>query len=50
MRNKNIPPMRVSTQKLIKVQLDYKTVITISNIEKLKAWLFRYPGAKVIAA
>ncbi len=50
MRNKNIPPMRVSTKKLIKVQLDYKTVITISNIEKLKNWLKRFPLAKVIPA
>ena len=50
MKNKNIPPLIVSTKKLIKVQLDYRTVITISDIEKLKAWLFRYPEAKVIVA
>ena len=37
-----------TTAKLIKVQLDYRTVISISNIEKLKIWLERYPEAKVI--
>ena len=50
MKNKNIPAMKISTKKLIKVQLDYRTVITISSIEKLKSWLFRYPEAKVITA
>lgn len=51
MKNKKtVPPMKVQTQKMIKVQLDYKTVITISHIEKLKSWLNRFPGAKVIAA
>lgn len=35
--------------KLIKVQLDYRTVISISSIEKLKVWLTRYPEAKVIS-
>ncbi|CAN5408215.1 hypothetical protein BH10BAC1_BH10BAC1_04330 [soil metagenome] len=50
MKNKKILPMKISAKKLIKVQLDYKTVITISNMEKLKSWLFRYPEAKVIAS
>ncbi len=34
----------------IKVQLDYKTVITIPRIEALNAWLFRFPDAKVLVA
>ncbi len=38
-----------SEKKKIKVQLDYKTVITLYNIEKLKSWLYRYPQAKVIS-
>lgn len=40
--------MKNKAKKLIKVQLDYKTVITLSNIEKLKAWRYRFPGAKII--
>jgi len=36
-------------QKRIKVQLDYKTIITINRIESLKAWIDRYPQAKVLA-
>ncbi len=33
----------------IKVQLDYKTIITINRLESLKAWIDRYPEAKVLA-
>ncbi|MGE0635037.1 MAG: hypothetical protein AB7P01_01245 [Bacteroidia bacterium] len=36
-------------QKRIKVQLDYKTIITINRMESLKLWLERYPQAKVLA-
>jgi hypothetical protein len=36
-------------QKRIKVQLDYKTIITINRMESLKLWLERYPEAKVLA-
>ena len=50
MKNKEIPAMKVQSKNLIKVQLDYRTVITISSIEKLKNWLERFPGAKVITA
>lgn len=35
--------------KSIKVQLDYKTVITIPRMEALKAWLHRFPDAKILA-
>lgn len=45
---KKVEYIKKVTANLIKVQLDYRTVITISNIEKLKAWLTRYPDAKVI--
>lgn len=34
--------------KSIKVQLDYKTVITLPRMEALKAWLYRFPDAKVL--
>jgi len=47
---KKLEYVKSTTAKLIKVQLDYRTVISISNIEKLKAWLPRYPEAKVITA
>ena len=49
MKNKPVFSMKNTTgKKSIKVQLDHRTVITISNIEKLKAWLYRFPEAKVI--
>jgi hypothetical protein len=37
-----------SKQKLIKVRLDYKTLIYLTNIESLKTWLVKYPDAIVI--
>jgi len=37
-----------SKQKSIKVRLDYKTLIYLTNIESLKTWLVRYPEASVI--
>lgn len=46
--DKKLEYIKSTTAKLIKVQLDYRTVISISNIEKLKVWLIRYPEAKVI--
>ena len=42
--------MKNKPKKLIKVQMDYKTVVTFSNIEKLKTWLYRFPKAKIITA
>ena len=45
---KKVEYIKKAAASLIKVQLDYRTVITISSIEKLKAWLVRYPEAKVI--
>ena len=38
-----------ANRKLIKVQLDSKTVITIPALSSLKAWIERYPNAKVIS-
>jgi len=37
-----------SKQKLIKVRLDYKTLIYLTNIASLKTWLTRYPEATVL--
>jgi hypothetical protein len=37
-----------SAQKLIKVQLDYRTCIYIKNITSLQLWLPKYPNATVI--
>jgi hypothetical protein len=34
---------------LIKVRLDARTTITISNIKKLEFWKKRYPKAEVIS-
>lgn len=33
----------------IKVQLDYRTTITVRTKAALKSWLERYPEAKVIS-
>jgi hypothetical protein len=42
--------LRTTEQKLIKVQLDAKTFLTIHDTESLKIWLQRYPNAKIMAA
>jgi len=46
MKNKIIMP--TLNPKSIKVQLDHKTVITITRMEALKTWLYRFPDAKVL--
>ncbi len=33
---------------VIKLQIDYKTVITVSNKKSAENWMQRYPNAKVI--
>ncbi len=45
------PKRKVSKEpkKRIKVQLDYKTIITINSMDALKAWIDRFPHAKVLA-
>lgn len=40
--------MKNTNKKVIKVQLDHRTVITLTNIDKLKNWRYRYPNAKII--
>ena len=40
----------VSADKLIKVQLDERTTITIRKMDALKFWKERYPTARVISA
>ncbi|MBL0048211.1 MAG: hypothetical protein IPP32_08985 [Bacteroidetes bacterium] len=41
--------IETSKEKLIKVRLDYRTLITITNIASLEVWKKRYPDAKVIS-
>lgn len=50
MRTKPKTELPALNPKAIKVQLDYKTVITIPRMEALKAWLYRFPDAKVLAS
>lgn len=50
MKNKTKTILPALNPKSIKVQLDYKTVITIPRMEALKAWLYRFPEAKVLAS
>lgn len=47
MKTKTSTP--VSNKKTIKVRLDEKTVLYISNIEALKAWRYRFPNAEIMA-
>lgn len=41
--------IETSKDKLIKVQLDYRTFVTITRMSSLETWLKRYPDAKVIS-
>ena len=50
MRTKHKTILPAINPKAIKVQLDHKTVITIPRMEALKAWLFRFPEAKILAS
>jgi hypothetical protein len=43
---KNI--ITTSKRKLIKVRLDYKTLIYLTDIAMLKTWLVKYPEAIVV--
>lgn len=36
------------TSSFIKLQIDYKTVITVSSKKSADSWMQRYPNAKVI--
>ena len=35
-------------QEKIRIRLDYKTIITLRDLDALDAWLQKYPQAKVI--
>ena len=35
-------------KKLIKVQLDHRTVVTLKDMSAFKFWLEKYPNAKII--
>jgi hypothetical protein len=36
------------TRPKFKVQIDYKTLITVRTMEAVKSWIQRYPEAKLI--
>jgi len=36
------------TRPRFKVQIDYKTVITVRTMEAVKSWIQRYPAAKLV--
>lgn len=47
--------MQMKTKKIaednrprFKVQIDYKTVITVRTMEAVKSWIQRYPAAKLV--
>ena len=41
--------IETSKDKLIKVQLDYRTFVTLTRMSSLENWLKRYPDAKVVS-
>ena len=50
MKNKIKEIIKTSKHKLIKVQLDYKTFITLPRMASLAVWLKKYPEAKVMSS
>jgi hypothetical protein len=36
------------TRPRFKLQIDYKTVITVRTMEAVKSWIQRYPAAKLV--
>jgi hypothetical protein len=40
--------IRPEANELIKVQLDYRTIIYVKSMNALQSWLSRYPKAKVL--
>jgi hypothetical protein len=38
----------VDNRPRFKVQIDYKTVITVRTMEAVKSWIQRYPAAKLV--
>lgn len=36
------------TSAFIKLQIDYKTIITVSSKKSADSWMQRYPNAKII--
>jgi len=48
MKHKITKILETSKDKLIKVRLDYRTLVTIANKSALKFWLEKYPDAKIV--
>lgn len=48
MKNEIKKVSKITTGKIIKVRLDSKTYITISDIASLEVWRKRYPNATVV--
>jgi len=50
MKNKIKAIIKTTRHDLIKVRLDYRTFITVTNMSALEVWRKRYPDAKVITS
>lgn len=48
MRRSKKNKLMKNTSEFIKLQIDYKTVITVSSKKSADSWMQRYPNAKVI--
>lgn len=46
-RNTN-SKIKIAPGARIKLQLDYRTVITVRTKEAMNMWMEKYPGAKII--
>ena len=49
MKNQKKKTPKVDTRPLIKLMIDYKTIISVRNKQALEIWMEKYPKAKVIA-
>lgn len=46
---KPIPMKKAPEGKVIKLQVDYRTIISVRSQKALEMWMEKYPNAKVVA-
>ena len=49
MKNSKRKVIKEDTRPIIKLMIDYKTIISVRNKQALDLWMEKYPKAKVIA-
>lgn len=48
MKANNKNKVKIAPGSRIKLQLDYRTIIYVSNQQALEMWMGKYPGAKIL--